>query len=202
MDIKKLLSTRGGDYAAACGLDFSKPPAFYDTFALRDAEGHEAMMQNWPYFRSKVSRRAMIYGEAVPVRSCWNGVVVMDAESFYRGLNFRAIPDSLAKLHLEGSECCLIHADNPGRVWMNPNVRVGYNEGAYRQVKGSSWMSIAWGLWTNRLRRWFSSAWFREVVIRRRVEKWEKDNPGSHEAGGFCLIDEMQVLIKNGWAHV
>jgi len=34
------------------------------------------------------------------------------------------------------------------------------------------------------------------------VGKWEKDNPGNHEVGSFCLIDEMQVLIANGWDHV
>ncbi|GAB1193730.1 hypothetical protein APSETT444_002958 [Aspergillus pseudonomiae] len=73
-DIHKLLSTRGGNYAATCSLDFSKPPNFYDTFALRDAEGHDILMQSWPYFRSRASRRAMKDSQPVPVTSCWNGV--------------------------------------------------------------------------------------------------------------------------------
>ncbi|KAJ4253852.1 hypothetical protein NW762_010247 [Fusarium torreyae] len=73
-DVRTLLSTRGGEYAAACSLDFSKPPEFYDTFALRDSEGHEKLMQTWPYFRSRESRRALMYGESVPVESCWNGL--------------------------------------------------------------------------------------------------------------------------------
>jgi hypothetical protein len=73
-DVLRLLDTNGGDYAAACSLDFSKPPAFYDTFALRDSSGHEAVMQTWPYFRSRVSRYAMQRGEPVPVASCWNGM--------------------------------------------------------------------------------------------------------------------------------
>jgi hypothetical protein len=47
---------------------------FYDTFALRDAEGHEMLMQTWPYFRSRESRRAMLSNVAVPVSSCWNGM--------------------------------------------------------------------------------------------------------------------------------
>lgn len=68
-----LLGTHDGQYAAACSLDFSKPPSFYDTFALRDAEGNEPLMQTWPYFRSRASRRAVKLGVPVPVSSCWNG---------------------------------------------------------------------------------------------------------------------------------
>jgi hypothetical protein len=53
-------------------------------------------------------------------------------------LQFRGIPDSLATYHVEGSECCLIHTDNPLRatkgIWMNPNVRVTFNESTYPLV--------------------------------------------------------------------
>jgi hypothetical protein len=73
-DVQRLLDTRGGDYAAACSLDFSKPPAFYDTFALRDSDDHAALMQSWPYFRSRASRDALKASEPVPVTSCWNGI--------------------------------------------------------------------------------------------------------------------------------
>lgn len=62
-----------GSFAAACSLDFSNPPDFYDTFALRDSEGHERLMQTWPYFRSRRSRNAVKHGVPVPVTSCWNG---------------------------------------------------------------------------------------------------------------------------------
>ncbi|KAH0280929.1 hypothetical protein KCU91_g636, partial [Aureobasidium melanogenum] len=114
-DVQKLISTRDGDYAAACALDFSKPPAFYDTFALRDSEGHEAATTAWPYFRSRASREALKHGKPTPVESCWNGIVAMNAKPFYQTprLIFRGVSDSLAKLHVEGSECCLIHTDNP-----------------------------------------------------------------------------------------
>lgn len=69
-----LLDTRKGDYAAACSMDFMHPPQHYDTFALRDFEGLEPIMSSFPYFRSGVSRNAMISGQPVPVQSCWNGV--------------------------------------------------------------------------------------------------------------------------------
>ncbi|KAI9770184.1 MAG: hypothetical protein M1839_003250 [Geoglossum umbratile] len=75
-DILNLLDTRGGEYAAACSLDFSKPPKFYDTFALRDSSGREAASQTYPYFSSRASRNAISAGREVPVQSCWNGIGV------------------------------------------------------------------------------------------------------------------------------
>ncbi|KAB8231990.1 glycosyltransferase family 69 protein [Aspergillus alliaceus] len=211
-DITKLLSTRGGNYAATCSLDFSKPPNFYDTFALRDSDGHDMLMQSWPYFRSRASRHALKTSQPAPVTSCWNGIVAMDASPFYQNspLKFRGISDSLAKSHLEGSECCLIHTDNPlsrdKGVWLNPNVRVGYNIPAYLAVNPGDdvWLSagsIFWGLWMNRMLRWFSTPWFKEYVVSSRVARWEGQGSGDREMGRVCLVNEMQVLTENGWAH-
>ncbi|CAN9295818.1 unnamed protein product [Alternaria alternata] len=73
-DVLRLLDTNGGKYAAACSIDFKKPPQFYDTFALRDSSGHEAVVQTWPYFRSYISRHAAERYSPVPVASCWNGM--------------------------------------------------------------------------------------------------------------------------------
>lgn len=73
-DVIALLETNRGRYAAACSLDFSKPPAFYDTFALRDTNGEKYVTQSWPYFRSRESRKALLRHEPVPVASCWNGI--------------------------------------------------------------------------------------------------------------------------------
>ncbi|RDA96042.1 hypothetical protein CP533_5813 [Ophiocordyceps camponoti-saundersi (nom. inval.)] len=242
-DVLKLLNTNGGDYGAACSLDFSKPPQYYDTFALRDAEGNGHAMQTWPYLGARLSRNALVnHLDAVPVMSCWNGIgmagrilptpgpdsphtlretdkqakpfaclVAMPAEPFVSStrLRFRGISDSLAAYHLEGSECCLIHADNPLSkslgVYINPRVRVGYNLAAYEAThRGAAWVS-AWGifegLWLNRIRRWTKFTLDR-VVVNRRVKRWEEEQAGNHELGKFCLINEMQVLADNGWAHV
>lgn len=73
-DVLGLLNTNDGEYAAACSLDFSKPPNHYDTFALRDSKGHEPIMQTWPYFSSAASRDAIKNMSPVPVASCWNGM--------------------------------------------------------------------------------------------------------------------------------
>jgi len=212
-DVLTLLNTNGGTYAAACALDFSIPPRYYDTFALRDSDGHGHLMQTWPFFRSSVSRDATKSFSPVPVASCWNGMVSMPAEPFISStpLRFRAIPDSLAISHLEGSECCLIHADNPlsaqKGVYLNPNVRVGYDGSSFETVRPIQyWLSfwrIARGLWENRLRRWTTLSIFtKESVVRKRVQKWKNLSKQNHEHGEFCLIDEMQVLVAAGWIHV
>ncbi|CAK7265171.1 hypothetical protein SEPCBS119000_001376 [Sporothrix epigloea] len=132
-DVLTLLDTRGGHYAAACAMDFKAYPLYYDTFALRDADGDKAVSPHWPWFRSAEARADVRAGRPVRVQSCWNGMVVFHAQPFYdtrtgtefesesslagghtpQPLLFRGVDDSLAEFHLEGSECCLIHADNP-----------------------------------------------------------------------------------------
>lgn len=44
-DVCTLLTTNAGDYAAACSLDFSKPPLYYDTVALREISREKPVMQ-------------------------------------------------------------------------------------------------------------------------------------------------------------
>lgn len=124
-------------------------------------------------------------------------------------LRFRGIPDTLATSHLEGSECCLIHADNPlsapQGVYLNPLVRVGYNGAAYDAVHPTrNWLSarrILQGLWINRLRRWTTTVWFKERTVRNRVARWMALGDRNREPGLFCVINEMQLLRPLGWAH-
>lgn len=203
-----------------CSLDFSKPPNYYDTFALRDISGAKAVTQTWPFFLASESRHALIYNDPVPVKSCWNGIIVFQADPFYKDspLHFRGISDSLALHHLEGSECCLVHTDNPlsasRGVWLNPNVRVSYNSEADKVVnpKTGSWPNRGekfWGIWDNRVARWtgFPRRMAERYVVRIRLQTWRNeakqgDGKALDEAGTYCLINEMQVLIWNGWAHV
>lgn len=135
----------------------------------------------------------------------------MDALPFYtHNLSFRSIPDSLASQHVEGSECCLIHADNPlslsKGVWLNPNVRVGYNGSSYAVVnpKGPwlSWEDIVYGMWSNRILRWFTTTWFRDRIVAQRLDEWKSSDSRHGEEGTICLINEMQVLVWDGWIHV
>ncbi|KAF2847800.1 glycosyltransferase family 69 protein [Plenodomus tracheiphilus IPT5] len=163
------------DYAAACSMDFSNPPYYYDTFALRDAAGRKTASQTWPYFTTSISRDAMISNSPVPMLSGWNGVVAMDAQAFYghNALEFRGVHDDVASLHLEASECCPIHADNPvtqkTSVWLNPNVRVGYNAHAYETVNRDR----AWSPLYRRIQgRWKLRLMSLTTFLRHSVEEW------------------------------
>lgn len=125
-------------------------------------------------------------------------------------LRFRAIPDSLASKHLEGSECCLIHADNPlsriKGVYVNPHVRVCYNARSWELVHpATDWIglqNVAAALWENRFRRWVTTSFLKRLVVQRRLNSWKIDVEDRVEPGEVCLINEMQVLVANGWAHV
>lgn len=211
-----LFSTNEGHYAAACSLDFSRPPFYYDTFALRDYRGRKTTAQVWPYFAAGESRNAMMRGEPVPVQSCWNGVVAFDAAPFQQPdpLQFRGISDSLAEFHLEASECCLIHADNPlsatKGVWRNPSVRVGYSGEAYDAVhRDEGWPSRRdrlVGLWTVRLGAnvAFWRRWWEDGTVLARMRQWQaqQQRAVTEETGVHCIVNEMQVLAGNGWMHV
>lgn len=154
----------------------------------------------------------------------------MDPTPFYshnssltgnHGLKFRGVPDDLAAYHLEASECCLIHTDNPlsysKGVFLNPLVRVGYNEPAYKAVAAHlhpNWPDSKWervrNMWSLRFRKIFgiprrmTESW----VVKSRLKKWRSEQAVGEEgedigsAGEICLINEMQVLAENGWKHV
>lgn len=220
-DFVTLLRTRDGTYAAACSMDYKHPPAYYDTFALRDGDGRKTASNYWPWFQAGPARDAALRSEPVRVASCWNGMVIFDAAPFRADppLRFRAIPDALADLHLEGSECCLVHADNPlsdeaaRGVWLNPNVRVAYSPAAYEAVRArpgerfpGKWATVA-GAWANRWLRWRArlSHHVEGATIAKRLLQWEADAPDSEprrEPGVSCLINEKQIMWMNGWRHL
>lgn len=227
-DILTLLGTRDGKWDAVCALDFADKQGrkYYDTFALRDASGEKAM-RTWPFFIDNVSRAAMKANEPVPVKSCWNGIAAFKAEPFYdagrRRLEYRGAEDGLAQRHVEGSECCFIHAEleqylkRQGRkregIWVNPNVRVGFNEQAYYSANpiGGGWPGAAdrvIGTWKNRLVRWFGHSKRKKATEKMlsRVGEWIAEGKESgeerKEVGDYCLVDEMQVLFEAGWMHV
>lgn len=227
-DILTLFDTRDGNWDAVCALDFADKQGrkYYDTFALRDASGEEAM-KTWPFFIDDTSRAALKVNKPVPVRSCWNGIAAFKTEPFYdagkRRLAYRGADDGLASKHVEGSECCFVHADlesylaGEGRkregVWVNPNVRVGFNAEAYNSANPvtGGWPDATdrvTGTWKNRLVRWFGHS-KRKVATEKvlaRVWEWmaegKQEGEERREVGDYCLVDEMQVLFEAGWMHV
>ncbi|KAI1847411.1 hypothetical protein JX265_005528 [Neoarthrinium moseri] len=216
-DIQTLLDTRDGNYAAACSMDFKSSPLYYDTFALRDDMGQKTASLHWPWFRSPKARASLLRSEPIEVTSCWNGIVVFDAAPYYNNppLLFRGIEDSLADFHLEGSECCLIHADNylssEKGVWLNPNVRVGYNVKAYNRVQGDRFPGPFWaivGVWVNRIVSWRAGIQHSLEMrhVHKKIDSWTAETPQGElarfEPGEACLINEMQIMWSNGWKHL
>ncbi|RMZ90580.1 hypothetical protein DV736_g2178, partial [Chaetothyriales sp. CBS 134916] len=228
-DVISLLATNGGSYSVACSIDYHFPArlgTLYDTFALRDSNGDRTLAVHFPYFQSPESREAILRGDSARVQSCWNGMVLMDASPFYSsvnmdgemvdGLRFRAISDSLAAKHLEASECCLVNADLTAMgaaqhgIYINPAVRVGYTDKAYNLThtgpEGGFITSSQYILarWLFRL-SWFktSSSKALNQKVHNRLVKWQEDNTleKRRETGEMCLIDEMHLLVWNGWKH-
>ncbi|KAH0848444.1 hypothetical protein AYO21_02531 [Fonsecaea monophora] len=219
-DVLTLLATNQGSFSSACALDFHLPPAYYDTFVLRDNERLATVQSIFPYFRSPESRESMLKGLPTKVSACWNGMIAMDSTPFYDGLQFRALSDSLASKHLEASECCLIHTDmnltSPGsadRIYVNPSVRVGYTVEAYNATHFGpdetfvSATQYVIGVWTNRVRRHILPRETKTMKeVKKKMERWVKEGENSledrKETGELCIIDEQHILIWNGWKHV
>ncbi|MCJ1399103.1 hypothetical protein MMC11_002305 [Xylographa trunciseda] len=161
-----LFSTHiGGDgrrnYLAACAVDFINPIKFYDTFATRDLDGYSMGVPFYPWFtnsgRAASRQDVLSQKDAVRVKSCWGGMVVLEArylQSSMQGnvdtdthavpmpilnatsapLRFRAELD----LFYDASECCLLHADllkiarqanthEDSGIYLNPFIRVAYD---------------------------------------------------------------------------
>lgn len=212
-----MFNTRDNDYAAACSMDYKVSPLYYDTFALRDDLGLKTISLYWPWFQSPTARAEAELNAPIRVTSCWNGIVAFDAAPFHANppLQFRGIDDSLADLHLEGSECCLIHADNylttERGIWLNPNVRVAYGVNAYYQIRTNRFPNPFWavvGAWVNRFMGWRIAvqSQLENRVVRSRLEQWKLETPDGdlprYEPGEACLINEMQIMWSNGWKHL
>lgn len=84
----------------------------------------------------------------------------------------------------------------------------GAEGGALRSGAWPGSSELFWGRWRNRglkLARWWWWWGWGRVGIDMRVEKWVREMGGKGEElgrGGLCLVDEMQVLYKNGWMHI
>ena len=147
--LQLLFSTNEGDYRAACAVDFTHGPIFYDSFATRDFDGYGIGQPLYPWFSpagSAISRNDVRrQTDAVRVRSCWGGMAAFDANLFRSTpqsesrcsskancppIRFRSSNESF----WESAECCLIFADieeqygRSDRVFVNPFVRVAYTK--------------------------------------------------------------------------
>ncbi|KAI9171510.1 glycosyltransferase family protein [Paramyrothecium foliicola] len=220
-DAIDVLDTRNGNYAAACSVDTGKSSRLLETSALRDDQGRLPISSYWPWFRSPTSVSSIKSGLPTRVYSCWNGLIAFQAAPFYADppLRFRSVADDLARRHIEGSERCLIHADNPlsasQGVWLNPSVRVtpGRNSKVARPGRSldryPSWTGTLVGSWANRLARWTGAGQAllkSEGVVQSRVRDWLAEAHDADiqqvETDLPCLVSDMQVVRPDGWAKV
>lgn len=105
-----LLSTNRNDrtmrteYRAACAVDFINPFKFYDTFATRDLEGYNMGVPFFPWFtgagRAQSRKDVLAQKDAVRVKSCWGGMVALEAKWFQP----RLAPELGASLSQLGSD--------------------------------------------------------------------------------------------------
>jgi hypothetical protein len=145
-------------YDAVCALDFSGM-SMYDTWVARDING-KILSSEYPFFADQYSRARVRMNQAVPVFSCWNGIVIMKGEVFTSdNITFRSWtegePRSPSKHALRAenyssvnpescsaSECALIFNDmwskGKSRFFINPAVRVGYTWKDYYLIKYAS----------------------------------------------------------------
>ena len=159
---RDILALMQHDAHLACGMDFYPPQkrhrnpclrtnaGFYDVWVARDIRGRR-MTECPPYFVGfPEAAEGFGRGVPVPVQCCWNGMVVLDAEPFHRGLRFRYAPVKLAiqrfylkqgrgaerpsdaGLECTASECSLLCKDlwnsNYTDIIMDPAVKVAYQE--------------------------------------------------------------------------
>ena len=93
-------------------------------------------------------------------------------------------------------------------------MRVGYTELAYNQThfgEAETFISArqyVLAMWLHRLNRLRTeSAEMGMSVVRQRLEKWKGEvekgltREKRDEYGEMCLVDEMHLLIWNGWKH-
>lgn len=169
-------------YGAACAVDFINPFKLYDTFATRDLEGYSMGVPFFPWYSNAgqgLSRKDVLDGkDAVRVKSCWGGMVALDARYLQAsrevvhdksmhskiGNDFARIPDlskpirfrAVLDMDWDASECCLIHADiinsRPAKV---PADAVGIYQNPYVRVAYGPW-TLWWLPITRRFERLYT----------------------------------------------
>ncbi|KAK0742356.1 cryptococcal mannosyltransferase 1-domain-containing protein [Apiosordaria backusii] len=76
--------TNKASYVAACAMDFWFGHRMYDIYAMRDADGYASYQSIYPFFGGRgrgLSRRDVLESrDAVRVKSCWGGMMAMQAK--------------------------------------------------------------------------------------------------------------------------
>ena len=135
-DILRLL--RHGSADIKCGLDMEtigNKPEFYDTWVARDMAG-KPFSKEFPFVSDPASAEAVKKRLPFQVTSCWNGLAVLKAEAFAKGVRFRR---SISSDECHASECEIICHDFAAlgfsRVLVDPNVLVSYDAKTFESLE-------------------------------------------------------------------
>ena len=165
-DMLRLIGGKNS-YDMMCGTDF-EGYGLYDLWVARDVHG-QFLSEQYPYFQQFSSRHLMLNGMPVPMYSCWNGMVSINAttlgnqmfRSWVEGETRTPIVSSSAQREQYGrndgrcaaSECQLVCKDlwtatnNNAKIYMHPGVKLYYNYWSFllhRWVAPVTEMFIRW----------------------------------------------------------
>lgn len=197
---------------------------------FRPSDSLNSMWQGRPT-KVSACWNGMLFMDAAAFYGPRSDLLPQPIDSTELGLPFRGVPDSLASHHLEGSECCLIHTDyntiNPNHsgLYVNPSVRVAYSIDAYANVHANTSSAASvdgvhqqflsatqylFATYLHRLNRIRTPTYEKQSRgVHAKVQKWLKEEGTLAKrekelgaAGEMCIIDEMHLLMKNGWYHV
>ncbi|KAL2852858.1 cryptococcal mannosyltransferase 1-domain-containing protein [Aspergillus pseudoustus] len=204
-----------------------QPFQLYDTYATRNLEGYSMGLPFSPWFSgsgSRQSRKPVLAGkDAVPVRSCWGGMVAFDAQLFQPRdssvevagpelpARFRALQD--VGLFWDASECFVIHADiqtprhtasetTDTGVYMNPFKLYSMIHNAGNHLVGLPWF--------NPRRDEVPGQSVKDTVFLQNGNKVDSfqnvDRNTTHD--GFCGRKGLQIIVprheggQKGWKSV
>ncbi|EWC47692.1 hypothetical protein DRE_02892 [Drechslerella stenobrocha 248] len=201
-DVLKLIIASKGN-TMACSVDMDGA-TLYDQWVLRDSCGRSTS-GFWPFFMDSGDRDAVIRGDVLKVGTCWNGIVVLDADPFLnntlrRGdwggepLRFPQPPGCII------SECSLlplklINQTSDSSIVMDSAVVVAYTVGWWKYYAVWLRMPVV-RLWMRIFEeRWWAIWW----VVFKDALRWKGLDDGKEK--GECVVEGWpQCGSKGIWA--
>eukprot|EP00871_Galdieria_phlegrea_P000163 jgi/Galph1/1147/GphlegSOOS_G5826.1 len=128
---------KGGDLV--CAVDFNEENYFYDTWVARDSRGMPLRgSRGCSVFEASADVQLCEQGHAVPVHSCWNGLVILRSSIFINsGIRFRYVEDE--EKECAGSECTLLCNDlwrkGHHSIYVDPGIKVSYHAHVFRELE-------------------------------------------------------------------
>ncbi|CAK7209732.1 hypothetical protein SCUCBS95973_000540 [Sporothrix curviconia] len=212
-------------YLSACALDYKTPLFFYDLYAQRDAEGFSNGLPIFPIFSHAgqgVSRADMLaQKDAVRVRSCWGGMVAMDARYIQHRntslptASFQAIghhvvdpvrPTGVSapvrfryepEVFYDACECCLLQAD------IAQAARVAGAPASHTGVFVNPYIRVAYDATTLRRVR-LAQRWERLLALPQAViSYWARlptHNPHRQVREGDAFVEEVWSSRAKSWS--